>query len=217
MDFLDVLGCIGLGAVISGLLMFACFIFSRRPTETMLCGENVIKKTDETSKEKDKLENPENSSESKGGNWDMTFHVIKRKAYGDWKKAFYFALGEAGAITTFLLVFFLHYNFFKAVGLGALTCAVLFMIFHVVSWFLSKKVSFTESSLKNQYLIFTIITCALSGMCITLLFVRWGLFDLRLPSISDIVVQLPELMGADSSEIDSSSVDSSVLESLTMP
>ncbi|MCH5207628.1 MAG: hypothetical protein J1F04_01985 [Oscillospiraceae bacterium] len=182
MDFFGTLSCIGVGGIISALLFLFSFLFSRRPTQTMLCGENVIKHSKDNNDKKE-IEGESSSDAKSYGNWNMTFHVIKRPGYSNWYKAFCFSLAETCVIAILLILFYSHLPVLRAIGIGVIITAGLFGIFTLAGWFINKKYLLTESGRKKQYMIFTALTCALCGGYITALFANWGWFDFNIFNI----------------------------------
>ena len=178
MDFLDVLGYIGLSVVVAALLLGFSFVFSRRPTQTMLYGENIIKRRSSGDDDNSDGDNAEIKDKNKSdkGDWDMAFHVVKRYGYGNWKRSFYVSIALFCASATLLYYLFAYFSLFKSIGLGALTGIALFLILISGSRLFVGKIDPDDSRYNKMYLIFTLITCALSGAGITVILYYWELF-----------------------------------------
>ena len=177
-DFLDILSYIGMGIVNAVLMLLICMFLCRRH-QAMLYGENVIKRQggeqntavggdDDGEKLVVNKEAPHDSE------WVMKFNVIRSRSRVEWNNAFVFSIVEICISASFLLFLYTSFSLFKSIGLGVLIGAAVFL-FMVIGGKIVIKIT---GAFKSQYMIFTLISCSVTGTINTFLFIKWGLFNL---------------------------------------
>lgn len=193
---LDIFGYVGVGLVNTGLMILISYVLSRRPTQTMYVGENMIKRIRAASEP----ESPaaESAGEDDGdakaliskkpgkpaaeendGDWDMAFNIVKKRhGRGDWHMAFYFSILEIFILTALLMFIYTSYSLLKSIGLSVLVSLALYFLTLFVGRLVTKKKELTKALRLRIFMIYTLISCALSGTIITLLFIKWGFFNL---------------------------------------
>ena len=185
-DFLDILGYIGVGVVNSGIMLLLCMLLSKRH-QVLFYGENVIKrqgdgyrvvKPDIGTEDDSNIDGEEKLAKKKedvnDGDWVMSFNLMKSRSRADWQKAYFFSIGEVCVCASLLMVFRTPFSLFKSIGLGVMAGIGLILLMLGVGKIVSKKTSGSESARKTQYLVFTLVTCAMAGAIITYLLVSLG-------------------------------------------
>ena len=185
-DFLDILGYIGIGVINSGIMLGLSMLLSKRH-QVLFYGENVIKRqgdrymvvkpdidADDDSNDDGEQKLEKKKEDVGDGDWVMSFNLMKSRSRTDWQRAYFFSIGEVCVFASLLLVFHTPFSLFKSLGLGVMSGIVLLSLMLGIGKIVSVKTSGSERARKMQYLVFTIFTCALAGAIITYLLVSWG-------------------------------------------
>lgn len=190
-DFvLDILGYVGVGLVNMGLMLLISYVLSRRPTQTMYIGENMIKRvreaaenppvpiSDDSGEGGEKLVTAKPADDENNGDWDMAFNIVKKRhGRGDWHMAFYFSILEIFILSSLLMFIYTAYSLLKSIGLGVLMSGALFFLMIFLGKIFTRGKELTKALRVRLYMIYTISTCAVSGTIITLMFIKWDLFE----------------------------------------
>lgn len=178
-DFLDILGYIGMGIVSAAGMLLICMFLCRRH-QTMLYGENVLKHQGGSEQnivvgeDGDAEKLVVNKEAPSDGEWVMKFNVVKSRSRVEWDNAFLFSILEVCIAASLLLFLYTSFSLFKSIGLGVLIGGAVFSLM-VIGGKIVTKVS---GAFRSQYMIFTLISCSVTGTIITFLFIKWGLYEL---------------------------------------